>query len=617
MEEESFSDIGSTSPSSSTVQSLTGYNHPLKIYNLALCATLGGALFGYDTGIVNGAGLLIKQEYNLDDKWIEHIVSATVGAAAVFSLVAGLLADAIGRKSVVVLSAVVFTVGGVILGVANGPGMILAGRITVGAAIGIVSCVVPVYVAECSPANIRGSLVTLFQVFVTLGIWLSAVLSVAFHDVEYGWRYMLGLSAIPSILMYIFFLFLPESPRYLILIGSVDEAQKTLEWIRDSPDVKQELDEMVRAHEKDPGATGFNVYMKIAVTTKVRYTLFIGCMLHVFQQFCGINAVIYYSSNILKDVGFDTEYAIGLSVIPFTVNFLATFIGLCTVEAMSRRRCLVISYIGISLALLVMVAACLPEYMNPHTTNRIHEQNLNTSGHCLAKENCLYCVNEPMCGFCALRKRHHSIVNGSCVPVQKGVDGLSFAKAGRCARWPKTKLFLGGQQLLFSVGYCPMGSAWVAFVALMLFVLAFAPGAGPFPWTINAELYPLWSRGVATSLSTCTNWMCNYLVSNLFLSAKRELPMWSIYLGFLFVSLLSALFTAYLVPETSKRTLEQIGRGSNSESVSQKSTVTFRIPEVEEVQLDTESFKRSIPSKKSSSTVSFSSQVDKMSGSDL
>ena len=92
-------------------------------------------------------------------------------------------------------------------------------------------------------------------------------------------------------------------------------------------------------------------------------------------------------------------------------------------------------------------------------------------------------------------------------------------------------------------------------------------------------------------------------------------PKTGIYLGFLFVSLLSALFTAYLVPETSKRTLEQIGRGSNSESVSQKSTVTFRIPEVEEVQLDTESFKRSIPSKKSSSTVSFSSQVDKMSGS--
>ncbi|RUS77739.1 hypothetical protein EGW08_014498 [Elysia chlorotica] len=120
-----------------------------------------------------------------------------------------------------------------------------------------------------------------------------------------------------------------------------------------------------------------------------------------------------------------------------------------------------------------------------------------------------------------------------------------------------------------------MSSSWVAFFGLMFFVLAFAPGAGPMPWTVNAELYPLWARSVANSLSTWTNWCCNYIVSNLFLTAAKVFSISGILFGFSVVCLMAALFSAYAVPETRNISLEQLGKGSFSAVSSVKTTATL------------------------------------------
>ncbi|RUS77737.1 hypothetical protein EGW08_014496, partial [Elysia chlorotica] len=225
--------------------------HPTIIYLLAMCATVGGALFGYDTGIINGANLLIKDEFDLTDAWIEHIVSSAVGAAAVFSLVSGVIADAIGRKTAIMAAAVVFTIGGFVMGIANGKWMLLIGRITVGAAIGIVSSVVPVYVSECSPADIRGRLITLNQLFITLGIWVSAMLAAIFQELDDGWRYMLGLAAVPGVVQFLCFLALPESPRWQVMKNKIPKAKKTLMQIRATSDVNEELERIVQSLEEE------------------------------------------------------------------------------------------------------------------------------------------------------------------------------------------------------------------------------------------------------------------------------------------------------------------------------------------------------------------------------
>lgn len=555
-----YSGSQSSKKSSTLMEALAAVGHPLTMYNMAICATLGSFLFGYDTGVMNGAVLLIKPEFSLDEDWVSNIVSCTMWAAAIFSLFAGLMGDYYGRKASIMMSAIIFILGGVLMGVANGPIMLLIGRILAGVGIGIVSSVVPVYVSECSPANVRGTLTTLYQLFITTGIWVSAVIAVVFQNVHNGWRYMLGLSAIPALIQYILFVALPESPRYHVFNHKVDEAQKVLERLRHSSDVKMELDEIISAHEAEPKARGFAVFVHIMYDPTVRRTLFVGCMLQVFQQFSGINAVIYYSSTILKAAGFNLKFAIGLSLIPLTANFLATFLGMWAVEAIGRRKTLGISFVGNAMALILLLIAFLPEYLRPDTANILHERGYNLSDHCTEISNCWVCAKDDHCGFCGTMKGVGEIVNGSCVDAMSGEYMEFYALNGRCSRIPFTNSFTGGDQMHYSYGHCPLDFSYLAVTGLMFFVLAFAPGAGPMPWTINAEIYPLWSRSIATSISTMTNWICNYTVSKLFFVTTRTLTTWGTFLIFSIVCMCGAAFTFYVVPETKDRTLEEIGQ---------------------------------------------------------
>ncbi|XP_059153748.1 proton myo-inositol cotransporter-like, partial [Physella acuta] len=330
-------------------------SHPCVIYWLATCATVSGLLFGYDTGIISGSLLLINEQYGLSSYYQVAIVSSTVVSAAVFSLVSGMVADAIGRKLTIMISAVVFTVGGVIMGFATGPEMILIGRIVVGASIGFVSSIVPVYVSECAPPDIRGRLLTLNQLFITIGIVVSSVMAGALQNIKpSGWRYMLGLAAIPGIVQFIFFFYLPESPRYQMMKNQEREAEITLKKIRNTNNVDQEMDEIRQSLKQEAESKGWHIWKQIFTTPHVRKALFIGCMLQVFQQFCGINTVIYYSGSILLSAGFSTEMAIWLACVPAVFNFLATFIGLWAVESLGRKLVLTLSFLAIAVALCVL-----------------------------------------------------------------------------------------------------------------------------------------------------------------------------------------------------------------------------------------------------------------------
>ncbi|GFN97449.1 proton myo-inositol cotransporter [Plakobranchus ocellatus] len=541
------------------------------------------------------------------------------------------------------LSAVVFTFGGIVMGVAKGPEMIVAGRIIVGVAIGVVSVVVPIYVAECAPANVRGCLTTFFQLFITLGIWCSSIVVGVFAKSPHGWRYMFGLSAIPGILQFVFFLGLPESPRYLVLDNEIEEARSTLQRIRNTMDVKQELEDIIDTLEQSRDLEGANVLKRMSDTTHVQKALIVGCMLQFFQQFCGINAVIYYSANILKSAGFNVKLSIWLSVIPFTANFLATFVALWAVEKFGRKPVLTFSFLVkfrgqkgqrktkgklwmdreeqykrlhyrrkerglegddrrgragsqlffkrrrikkkedrmsksyqfitgyqsltftfetsaycIAVAMLILVVAFLPVDLYPKSTDIKYEKRYNVTGPCTLIKDCLKCTENGACGFCGYQRGYSNTINGSCVPAAKGDEADLFAKSGRCARKKGTNDFQGKSRLVYSRGYCPSSLAWLAVVGLMMYLIGFAPGAGPMPWTINAEIYPLWCRSVANSFATLTNWGSNYAVTALFFTAIKTFTTWGTFLMFAVVCLLAAVFVHFLVPETMNVSLEHV-----------------------------------------------------------
>ncbi|RUS77738.1 hypothetical protein EGW08_014497, partial [Elysia chlorotica] len=166
--------------------------------------------------------------------------------------------------------------------------------------------------------------------------------------------------------------------------------------------------------------------------------------------------------------------AIWLSVIPFTVNFLATFIGLWAVEALGRTKALTFSYLGIAVALWVLAGAFLPVYLDPPKTSKSLE--FNVSGPCTAFADCWQCTRESDCAYCGIKTDDDKVKDGSCLPKGEKDEVELFSSVGRCAANPGTENFVGGEDLIYAHGYCPSHYAWLAVVGLILFVLAFAPG---------------------------------------------------------------------------------------------------------------------------------------------
>ena len=261
-------------------------------------ATIGGFLFGYDTGVVSGAMILMKEEFNLDSVWQEMIVSITVGGAAAFAMIGGWATEHFGRKKVIMASSLLFTLGSLLLAAANGRGLLLTGRLIVGCAIGLSSMTVPMYIVEAAPQKQRGRLVTLQNLAITFGQFFAALIDGGFSYVTGGWRWMMGLAVVPATLQFLGFFAMPESPRWLIERGRLEEARRILYRTRPSKaEADAEVDAVQSAYqevEKEKAAKGIRgpVILSMLRSSKLRKALFVGCALQLFQQVTGINTIM-------------------------------------------------------------------------------------------------------------------------------------------------------------------------------------------------------------------------------------------------------------------------------------------------------------------------------------
>lgn len=525
------------------------------VYMMASFATIGGLLFGYDTGIVSGAMLLIQPHFDLSTVWQEGIVSATIGAAAIFSLIAGYVGDKLGRKKTIMTASFIFVAGAIIMGAAPNKEALLGGRIVVGVGIGFASMIVPVYVAEVAPTDIRGRLVTLNQLFITIGILVSSILAGAFSTIEEtGWRYMLGLAAVPGVIQFLGFFYLPESPRWLAMQGYEEEARRVLMRIRGHDDVEEEMKEIRESEaNKEEGVA----ISKIFTTPHVRKALLIGCGLQLFQQLCGINTVIYYSATILKNAGFPPERAIWLVCVPFGVNFLATFIGVWAVERLGRKLLLIISFLGVSVALVVLGLGFLLSAKHSPSINRdmvvTYDNGTEVQDVCQSYSICEDCILNSDCGFCYDEKDSNA---STCLMATNDKKEI-YSNYGRCTK-SRVQSNTSSSSIKWSYGYCATDYSWMAVLGLALFVLSFAPGLGPMPWTINSEIYPMWARGTGVAISTMINWAFNLVVSFSFLSLLEAITKYGTFFLFCGICILGTLFTVIFLPETKNKSLEEV-----------------------------------------------------------
>jgi sugar porter (SP) family MFS transporter len=321
------------------------------IYIAAIFAALGGLLFGYDTGVISGAELFLKNDFTLTTFALEVIVSGVLAGAAAGALLGGRLADLFGRRRLLIVTAIIFGLGGLACAAAASTAILIVGRIVVGLGIGLSSGTVPVYISEVSPADARGWQVSLFQLAITVGILLAYVVDYAFAAIQ-GWRWMFGLAVVPAAIFGLGMVFLPESPRWLAAHGQIDRARAMLARIRGTSDVDIEMREIVEGIERGQGPRG---RLSDLFAPSLRPALIVGIGLAVFQQVTGINTVIYYAPLIIQSSGISSASGAILATAGIgVVNVLMTIVAMWLIDRMGRRPLLLTGIAGMVITLGVL-----------------------------------------------------------------------------------------------------------------------------------------------------------------------------------------------------------------------------------------------------------------------
>lgn len=311
-------------------------------------AALAGLLFGFDTGIISGAVLFIKNDFHLAPLMEEFLVSAALIGAVCGCVLSGRVTDAIGRRTTILITAGVFSVGSIVSAIAPNIGLLIVGRLSIGLAIGVASYTAPLYIGEIAPPNLRGGLVTLNQLAITVGILLSYVVDALFAPGQ-SWRWMLASGVLPAIALELGVVFLPESPRWLLLHGLRERATDTLARIRATEDNQAEINEILEHAE-----TGYGKIADLLQPMSIRVIL-LGAGLAVIQQVTGINTVIYYAPTIFQVAGFHSAQA---SIIATAgvglVNVLMTIVAIPLVDRLGRRPLLLTSLTGMLVSLVLL-----------------------------------------------------------------------------------------------------------------------------------------------------------------------------------------------------------------------------------------------------------------------
>lgn len=318
------------------------------VYIAAAIAALGGLLFGFDTGIISGALLFIREDLELSSFLQSAVVSAILVGTIVGAGGTGPLADRYGRRTMTLVAAAIFVIGAVSSGLAPNVGFLIGSRVVLGVAVGSSTVLVPSYIAEIAPPDIRGTLSALFQLAITIGIVVAYLVNYALAEAE-AWRWMLGLGAVPALILGVGMFFLPDSPRWLVSKDRRDEARAVLQRARNSEqEVNDEMDDIEEAENQEEAGPGE------LLKPWVRPMLVVGIGIAMLQQLVGINTIIYYAPTIMEATGLDASVSILATLGVGIVNVVFTLLALLLIDRVGRKPLLLIGLAGIAVALAIL-----------------------------------------------------------------------------------------------------------------------------------------------------------------------------------------------------------------------------------------------------------------------
>ncbi len=470
------------------------------VVRIASVAALGGFLFGYDSAVINGANSAIESQFNADAASLGFAVASALLGAAAGALLAGRIADHIGRLMVMRIAAILFFVAALGTGFAPNLWILVFFRIVGGLGVGIASVIAPAYIAEIAPAKLRGRLGSLQQLAIVTGIFISLLVDYIIATVAgsssadwwlglEAWRWMFIAMVVPAVAYGLLALTIPESPRFLIGKHRVPEAKEILSGLLGPRNIDAKVERIRESMEREKEPSWQD--LKKPGTNRIAAIVWIGLALSVFQQFVGINVIFYYSNILWEAVGFTEDQSFVITVISATINILTTLIAIATIDRVGRKPLLIIGSIGMTITLATMAIIFGTASVCTEVTANCSDKN-----------------------------------------VADAVPDLTTAVLGS-------------------------NSATIALIAANLFVVAFGMSWGPVVWVLLGEMFPNRMRAAALSLAAGGQWVANWIITVSFPSLKDiSLALaYGLYAGF---ALLSFFFVWKFVQETKGKQLEDM-----------------------------------------------------------
>ncbi|KAH0843270.1 Myo-inositol transporter 1 [Fonsecaea pedrosoi] len=494
-------DDGQASSSPTTQSSANAF-----IWALTVSACVSGLLFGYDTGVISST--LVSIDTDLSSRHLTTldkglITSCTSLFALIASPIAGVLADRVGRKNIILFADALFTLGALWQAVTTSVWGMILGRSIVGLAIGGASLIVPLYISELAPSHLRGRLVTVSLLFITGGQVIAYLVGWAFSTMSGGWRWMVGLGSAPALAQLVMLAFMPETPRYLAKVQRESEARAVLKRVYHGMkgNTTNIVNETIRAIKKELlDEEEAHIQLRHSAQSKSNFlisttlqslllhppharALTITCTLQALQQLCGFNSLMYFSATIFQLLGFQSPTLTSLSVAG--TNFIFTIAAFHLIDRLGRRRILLLTIPIMVLALLLCAGAF------------------------------------------------------TFVPLHSG-DGIETTVDSSTGKT------------------VPQLPAIAILVAMLLYVSTYAMGLGPVPWQ-QSELFPLSVRSLGSSLATATNWLCNTVVGLTFLPMMDMLGAQWTFVTYAAICALGWVVVWWIYPETMGLRLEEVG----------------------------------------------------------
>jgi len=516
-------------------------NHSQHAIFYAVLVSLGGFVFGFDASVISGVVGSVTSEFNLSPVQSGWVVAVPTLSSALGILVIGPLSDALGRKKVLLLIAFTYLLSAIASAFASSYIMLVAARALGGFAFTSL-IVAPIYIAEISPAKLRGKLVSINQLNIVIG--LSAAYFANYFILtlgssgaewvsvwgldEHNWRWMLGCEIIPALIFFLALLIIPDSPRWLIQKGREQEAREVMVKLLPADEVDSAIDLIKHSSAKDHESLWARIGSIFG--PKMRLALILGIIIGVVQQITGINAIFFYAPTIFEQSGIGTDAAFAQAVLVGVINVLFTLVAISLIDRWGRRPLLIVGLSGIAISMLLSAYGFSQATyeLKPESIVQIEkieniERSLDTT-----KLNAM------------VGSVYHSDLEFKAA--------LTDAIGASAAREYESVLIKSAAQM----------NALLILIGILGFVASFAMSLGPVMWALFSEIFPNQLRGVAISFVGMINSMVSFFVQLLFPLELSVLGAALTFFSYFVFAVIGLILVIWLLPETKGKSLEEL-----------------------------------------------------------